>query len=367
MPQLPSSTDVKSIFLTGKEKFVGALMYIIPGGILLGMFGLPLLQWLQAMILTAIGVVGYSIVLTALLAILGTIIWIGLQERTWTLLYYQSARAARAVTDFFVKQDPIGTMKTFAENYLQKKLTQIAEKLSIVKKARKVVSDKVDGNIERMTEMKDLADQLHARSYNAGTRTWKNTQDEDQFREMSNNHAILEQSTDKLQKQLDRLDLYVSVLEKFMRAFETQMRNTQFLVEVLTTEYEAAKATAEATQTVSALFGEDDHKKVFDMSVRYTRDQVATFIADADTALSFTKDFTQENDLKGDVYAQKMLDRLSARADALIQGAQQDQKMIADGQVIEVLQGATRRELAPVVSLPSQTSSSNKKYRRLLE
>lgn len=367
MMKLPSANNGKSMFLTGKEKLIGALVWLVPASLFTFFFGAPILNRINEILLVATDVVGNAIMLIVLAFIAMVMLWFAFNPRTWTMLFYTGHRVMNAMTKSMIKSDPIGMMRTFAEVYLQKKLDQIIAKLNVVKAARRKVADTVERNLERIRDLNDQARVLHSRSFDETNEVWKNEEDLQLFREHSMNADILESSTSKLQKQLDRLDLYVAVLEKFTRAFESRKRNTQFLVDVLSTEYEATKATAEAGAAVGALFGSDDHKRVFDMSVEYVREQVATYITAADTALSFTKGFTQEMDLKGDVAEKRMLDELSSKVDALIIGGQREHKLIAEGHVMEVVQGGAR-ELVPVrsSSTSGKTSDGGKKYGDLL-
>src|SRR4051812_24932385 len=118
-PMLPAPSnlisDAKQMFLTRKEKVVGGLTTVSLVGLTVaaGNYVLPyLLQFLGY----AITAVGKTIVLGGLFMLLVYLIFILLDPRTWSLLWYQQRVFSTKATRFFVKLNHLDIMRIFAED-----------------------------------------------------------------------------------------------------------------------------------------------------------------------------------------------------------------------------------------------------------
>jgi hypothetical protein len=102
---------------------------------------------------------------------------------------------------------------------------------------------------------------------------------------------------------------------------------------ILTTEYEAMKASAEATHDLAALFGTDDMKRVFEMAVDFMKERIAFFTSEVDSFMNENMPVITELDLQNEVAEDTLFARMAEmdqKAELLISQAAEDENAMAD-------------------------------------
>ncbi len=326
-PNLPTLKSSLDTFLSKKEKISG---YLLTGGIIIAaVIGLnAILPWLSNMLGNLIAVVGKLITLGIMGIAAAGLVVIALSERTHTLVKIAFARLARGATMTFIKYSPWTIPEIYIE-YIDKKARDIYQKITNVLAINNSIKKAHGKNVEIIESNDETCRSLQERYFKNGV--WVSEEHHNLFREKASDTDFRTRSNKNLQKQIDRLEFYLTVLKKFEQAFKYRRNVLRNFCDAIVLEYNATKESAEVTRELATLFGTDDMKKVFDMSVQFMQDRMSNFVAETDTFFQTNMSALTEMDLSQDVAEDAYMNRLKQmgdKADLLIEQADQDQKLI---------------------------------------
>ncbi len=331
-PSLPQLKSFGNNILSSKEKLVGTIVTILLiGGGLLGLNAL--LPGINTFLTGLLAAVGKLWMLAISMAGLAIFLTVALHNRTHSLLKLGFYWLARKATMAFVKYSPTTIIEIYANEYLDKKGQDFGQRKRLVDSKREIVARTIDENTESIRESEDNARTLKARHYDEKKRKWDTVENQNLFMEYASNIKFRTASNLNLQKQLKRLEFYLQILEKFQVAFNHRRNVIRNFCQILTREYEAMKASAEATRDLAALFGTDDMKQVFDMAVNFMKERIAFFTSEVDSFMNENMSVVTELDLQNEVAEDALLTRLAEmdkKAELLITQASEDEDALLD-------------------------------------
>jgi hypothetical protein len=386
-PQMPEIKGFGDNILSKNEKLTGGIITALV--IIVGLVALSaVLPGINLFLGNVITMIGKAWTIAAMLGTTALVIWVAMAKRTHTLAKILFSKISRAVTKLFIKYGPTTILDIYVDEHLVKKAQDTSRAINTVKAQLEIVSNTIDENAETMQENTQFADTLRRRYYDErGTKKWKqftldglppDAQGKDRlslmlqkagnpelvFRQLSAHNLALERSNKNLQKQQLRLTTYVTILDKFKQAFDYRITVVKNFCDVLTREYNAMMASAAAAQSMAALFGTDDMKQVFEMTVNYMQNRIANFTTTVDSFITENMPVVMKMELEGDVSEDQLMQRLNEmdkKADDLISEVDIDSKAIDDPTQLAAL---VKSQMASTpVSTQSQAAP---KKRRLL-
>ncbi|MFA5070631.1 MAG: hypothetical protein WC528_05125 [Patescibacteria group bacterium] len=360
-PSLPQLKGFGNDMLSSKEKTIGAIVTILLiGAALLGLNAL--LPGINHFLSGLLAAVGKLVMLAISLAGLALFLAVAMNKRTHTLLKLGFYWLARKTTMAFVRYGPTTIIEIY-NDHLTAKAQKFGEKKMVVDSKREVVARTIEENQASINESQANAKTLKSRHFDDKQRRWDSIEHKNLFMEYSSNISFREASNVNLRKQLIRLEYYLQILEKFQQAFNHRRNVIKNFCKILNTEYEAMKAAAEGTHELSALFGTDDLKQVFDMTIDFMRERIAFFTSEVDTFMSENLPVVTELDLQNEVAEDQLLARLTdmdKKADHLIDQAAQDEVALTDIRGLATLVKSNQATAAT-----QTTPSSTRRHRYL--
>ena len=350
VPSIPQISLSKNTFLLNKEKVWGLF-----GGLLvlagLGVIGFFLGPYIIALLSMAVTIAGKLLMAVILAAVTGLILAFFAHPGNRANIWYMYTMFARKWTRYMAKRDPIGMMKAFAHEYLEQKLATFREKITIVEAQCIRLKDKVTEFQELLEKALKTAQFQVKRFYDKANEKWLDANAEAICRQASLEHKTRESSIKKFQAQLTMLEKLLAVLRKFEQVFEWKIEQIQLFVEVLSAEYEASKATAEAMREALGALSHGSVKQVFDNVVEWTRSDVAMFMGEAEGALNIFSKVTAEFDVEQSMASDDMMQKLTqmeVSADSLMTNTTEVNQSLRTGDAQKVIElvGSQRPSVA---------------------
>jgi hypothetical protein len=272
-------------------------------------FALPTLLSFMGMLVTLLG---QTIAVTILCAILAAILFIVTNKQFLTLCRYAFKSAMRAVTGWFVEIDPIGIMKSYVED--------MQEKRAVMAGAR----DKLKGQLlvlrRKISENKT--------KYENAMATAKLAQDKG----MQAAFSINARQAGRLQKLNDasfiplagQLEVHLRAINKYYEVTGTVIEDLKNEVEARQQEREMIMSSYSAMSAAKKILkGGTDQKEMFDQAMEYVVNDFGQKLAEVDSFIQSSKGFVDGLDLQNGVYEAEALKRLQdweQKADSILLG-----------------------------------------------
>lgn len=358
--QIPQFASSARDFLTRQEKKLGAMasigfLALLALGAML--FSGPILAIVNNFLTLAIGVVGKTLALGALAVVLVFAVMFALDPRTWTLLWHLQHGFTRWLSEQWMKKDPIGRLRAFADEYLELMYNRFIELQGVVEAQLNRIREDIDvqengteAGKEGLRLTQKMAKHLRDKHYDAGAQRWKNNQAYLEFKLLSQRSMMLETNLKDLRKHERLLSYAVQVLEKFANTFRFKIHATRQSADLLEMRYESAKAVHGALMAIQTAFGFGDMAQFDQMTRRYIEGEIAGYLGQSEAILKAIPELTSGEALKGEMAAEELMERLARwdeLADEASQEAQRQSELLA-GDPEQVLEVVKPRQLEPV-------------------
>ncbi|HPG06752.1 MAG: hypothetical protein H6561_06795 [Lewinellaceae bacterium] len=272
---------------------------------ILGVAGYLIVTNLSAIIAFASNVLGLAIILLAL----GALIYMVLDPKMRTLVSYMYKSVMRWVTSWFVTIDPIGILKNYVsdlEDNLAKMGTQIGNLKGQMRKL-KTVMDENNQEIEKNLVIAKKAKELG---------------DEKNMLLSSRKAARLQDSNEKYQTLLSKMDILYRVLTRMYSNSEILLEDTKDQVKVKEQERKAIRASHSAMKSaMSILSGDKDKRAMFDQALESIADDVANKVGEMERFMEMSSKFMDSIDLQNGVFEEeglKMLEKYEHESSLLL-------------------------------------------------
>jgi hypothetical protein len=353
MPEIPSVPSLsggseKSTFLLKKEKLVGigtAILVLSGVALIANKFIIPFINELLGNLFVMFErIIAVSLITGAALIALAMLYWL-IKQGPWLFAMW-----SRKMTMAFIKMDPIAVLKGYSEEYLEKKKKIFSSKVSLVGKQCDSLEQKIDENDQRLEDLQQTCDTLKNRSFDQRSNQWASPSDYKAFSLASIEFDQRTGSSKTLATLLERLTKLKEILNKFYEALDYQVESIRIFVDVKSTEYEAMRDSAAATESGLSVFRGDERKQIFDMAVGYVRDQIGAYMGQVETALRITEKFTSGHEVKQAVATDRMLahlERMGQNADSLLDASKTMQQVVLTqdpNKVRELITGSQQRQ-----------------------
>ncbi len=263
---------------------------LIIGGSYLLYQSLPYLISLTSNILT----------LSALLLVLGAIIYMVLDPKMRTLVWYMYKSAMRWLTSLFVKIDPLGILKSYAEDLkdnlgkMNKQIARLRSQMHLLKEHIYNNNKQIEENLNQAEEAKQENKQsiLVLKSRQAGR---------------------LKESNFKLEDLYNKMDILYKVLARMYENSEIISEDIIDQLKIKEQEREAIHASHSAMKSaMSIISGDKDQRALFEESLEALADDISSKVGEMEQFMELSENFMASVDLQNGVFEVegiKMLER----------------------------------------------------------
>ncbi len=290
------------------EGKVGALFAALLGGAAIwGLsLALPFLLTLTANIL-ALGLIGLA---------LAALLYMILDDKLRTLVFYVYRMAMRGLTGFFIKIDPISILKTYKER-IGKKLAEMEKSLAALyaelTKLRKKIKQNND-ELERAVALAKEADRQ---------------QQKIAYGEQLERVGLLRQSNERLSPLEKQISEAFQTVKKLFEISQSKARNIDFRIDHAESELGAARGARNVLRGAMSILRGSEDDQIADQTFDAIENECAMSLAELETFMDASSTIINSYDLEKGVMQQnglKLIDEWNKKADVLLgaEGLQTD-------------------------------------------
>jgi len=289
--------------------FMGGLM--VGAGYLLYTFGAAIIAALS----NAIGI-------AIALSVLALIIYMVLDPRMRTLVWYMYKSVMRWVTGIFVTLAPIGILKNYIsdlEDNLRKMSKQIGALRGQMRKLKNIISQNekdISMNLKMASKAREQSKQQ-------------------QMILSSRKAARLKETNEKYASLHQRMEVMHRILTKMYSNSEILLEDTRDQVAVKEQERKAIRASHSAMKSaMSVISGDPDKREMFDRAMEAVADDVANKVGEMERFMEMSANFMDSVDLQNGVFEEeglKMLEKWEKESTILLMGDNQSANLLDAG------------------------------------
>jgi hypothetical protein len=294
------------------------------GGFFLAQAVLPSIL---ALLAVAIAVVGKTIVLVGLCSALAALLFIITNKNFLTLLRYGFKSVMRKITSMFVEIDPIGIMKNYIEDLLEK-YEVMKKNVNELKGRLNQLQTLITTNEKERQNQLMMAKRAHDNAEKSSDQN-ERMQMQSAFTLSSRQAGRLGDVNEKYTEILNRMTMLYNALMKYSDVTNTTILDLKS--EVSTKEQERAQTLAafRAMSAASAILnGSGAAKELFDQAMEFTVEETSRKIGEIDNFMEMTQSFINNQQLMNGVYDDKAMaefDKWSKNADSIMLGGDKRQ------------------------------------------
>ena len=245
-----------------------------------------------------IGLVSNTITLVALLAVLAALIYVILDRRARTLIWYLYKSVMRKITGVFVTLDPIGILKNYVED-LEDKLRKMSKQIGAIRGQMRKLKMIIKENADEIEKNMKLAS--HAK-----------VQGKDQQMVLSSRKAArLTESNEKYQALLNKMEIMYRILTRMYQNSEILLEDTKDQVKVKEQERKTIRTSHSAMKSaMSIISGDPDKRAMFDAAMEAITEDVANKVGEMERFMELSANFMDSVDLQNGVFEEEGLKML---------------------------------------------------------
>ncbi len=283
---------------------------IVLGGLLLG--GAYILYKNMALLLS---LASNAIYLAMMLLVLGAILYMVFDPKMRSLIGYMYKSVMRWITGIFVTIDPIGILKNYIEE-LEKNLSKMSEQIGVLKgQIRKLQTNVTENSREIETQLR-MAQVARTQNQEA------------QMVLATRKAARLQDTNEKYQHLLSKMDILSRVLSKMYQNSEILLEDTKDQVKLKEQERKAIRASHSAMKSaMNVISGNADQRIMFDQALEHIADDVANKVGEMERFMELSENFMSSVDLQNGVFEEeglKMLQEYEEKSKLLLMGGKQE-------------------------------------------
>ncbi len=282
----------KKSFWSRPEGVTGGLILggIIAGGSYLLYKFLPIL----------IGLLSNTLYLAGMLIILGALIYIALDPKARTLIWYMYKSSMRWITSLFVKIDPIGILKSYVED-LKDNLGKMNKQITKLRSQMHLLKEQIYNNSKQINTSLDQAKQA------------QQVQQESVMVLKSRQAGRLKESNFKLEDLYRKMEILYKVLNRMYENSEIMAEDISDQVKIKGQERAAIHASHSAMRSaMSVISGDKDQRALFDEALEAMADDVSLKVGEMEQFMELSENFMSSVDLQNGVFEEegiKMLEQ----------------------------------------------------------
>jgi len=301
--------ELINLYSTRKRKSFWSKPEGVTGAIFLaGIVGV--IAWLGFSFFGAIwgaGVLGKA----ALLGALGVVAFMGVDNKTRTLISYMYQNVMRKITGIFITIDPIGILKNYISD-LESNLKKMGKQIGGLKGQMRKIKTMVEENNREIENNMIIAKKA------------KQIGQESQLVLATRKAARLKESNSKYVALHKKMTVLYKVLTKMYSNSEILLEDTKDQVRVKEQEYKAIKASNSAMKSaMSIIKGDPDKRAMFDQTMEHLADDVSNKMGEMEQFMEMSSDFMNSIDIQNGVFEEKgmkMLEEYEKKSTLLLLG-----------------------------------------------
>jgi len=272
------------------ERPEGVTGMIFMAGLLIG-GGYLLYTFLPALIALASNVLYLSLMLIALAAI----VYVILDPKMRSLIWYMYKSAMRWITGLFVQIDPIGILKSYVEE-LQGNLREMNQQISKLRGQMHKLQEIIHNNKKQIESNLQLASKAKANNKEA------------MMILKSRKAGRLKESNMRLEDLYRKMEVLYRVLTKMYENSQILMEDIKDQVEIKEQERKAIHASHSAMRSaMSVLSGDPDQRAMFDAAMEAIADDVSQKVGEMERFMEVSANFMDSLDLQNGVFEEEGL------------------------------------------------------------
>ncbi len=293
-----------------------------------------------------------TLYLAGMLLVLGVIIYMVLDPRMRTLVWYMYKSIMRSVTSMFVQIDPIGILKSYVDDLkdnLRKMNKQISQLRGQMHKLREIVYNNnktIKSNLDMASKAKETNQQaiMVLKSRKAGR---------------------LKESNVRLEDLHKKMEILYRVLVKMYENSEIMLEDVQDQVMVKEQERKAIRASHSAMKSaMNIISGDKDKRAMFDAALEAIADDVSQKVGEMERFMELSDNFMKSVDLQNGIFEEEglaMLEKWEKEGVSLLLGSQKQSLLEKANDDAEVL------DLDSPLARPERAQGSKNQYDNFFE
>ena len=275
--------------------------------------------------------------LVATVGVLGLLVYMALDSKARTLLWYMYKSAMRGITSLFVQIDPIGILKSYVDDLtanLKKMNKQIIKLRGQMHKLKELILNNkkaISSNLDQASAAKEQKNQQQVilKSRKAGR---------------------LKESNMKLEDLYKKMEILYRVLMKMYDNSEILKEDVADQVELKEQEFKVIKASHSAMNSAMDIIrGDSNKKEMFEMALENIADDVSQKVGEMEQFMELSENFMQSIDLQNGIFEEeglKMLEKWEKGGMSLILGDEKDQLLLEaeSDQALDLNKGMLSKE-----------------------
>lgn len=269
------------------EGITGIIVLLLLAGLglwLLFRFAHTLLAWVED-----------PVKLAALLALLGGIVYLLLDNYTRNLLWYFYKMAMRRLTGLFVNIDPISVLKDHVR-HLERNIIALSRQIGLLRRQMRNLKTLIDANVTDIQKNLTLAEEARGQgdSRNLTLATRK--------------AGRLQEANARYDELYRKMDALYRILRRMYEHAEFVIEDTRDQIALREQEYRAIKAGHSAMRSAqSILKGSPDQRALFDQALEELADEVSRKVGDLERFMGTTRHLLDSIDLQRGVFEEEGL------------------------------------------------------------
>lgn len=318
----------KKSFWSRPEGVTGGLILggIIAGGSYLLYKFLPIL----------IGLLSNTLYLAGMLIILGALIYIALDPKARTLIWYMYKSSMRWITSLFVKIDPIGILKSYVED-LKDNLGKMNKQITKLRSQMHLLKEQIYNNSKQINTSLDQAKQA------------QQVQQESVMVLKSRQAGRLKESNFKLEDLYRKMEILYKVLNRMYENSEIMAEDISDQVKIKGQERAAIHASHSAMRSaMSVISGDKDQRALFDEALEAMADDVSLKVGEMEQFMELSENFMSSVDLQNGVFEEegiKMLEQWEKQGVSKLLGSDKAD-LIKDDKPLDLNEAVPERQSA---------------------
>lgn len=289
---------------------------------------------LPALIAGTLGIIK----LTALIAVLGAMIYMVLDPKMRNLVSYGYKSIMRAITGLFVQLDPIGVLQSYVDD-LKGNLRKMNKQIGNLRGQMHKLAETIKNNKRQINSNLAMASKAKERDKQA-VMVLK-----------SRKAGRLRESNVKLEDLYKKMEVLYRVLTKMHENSEILLEDIVDQVEVKKQERKAIRASHSAMKSaMNIIAGNSDKRYMFDMALEAIADDVGNKIGEMERFMDLSKNFMDSVDLQNGIFEEegmKMLEKWEKEGVSLLLGESKQEIVLqanSDAEVLDLNEPVKRAE-----------------------
>jgi hypothetical protein len=296
------------------------MIALIAGAGILLVNGLPLLVTLVSNVVS----------LSVMLLVLGAIIYMVLDPKMRSLIWYMYKSVMRWITGIFVQIDPIGILKSYVDD-LKDNLRKMNKQISKLRGQMHKLQELILNNRKEIKSNLNMASQAKEKNKQA------------MMILKSRKAGRLKQSNIRLEDLYHKMEVLYRVLTKMYENSEIMLEDINDQVQVKEQERKAIHASHSAMKSaMNIISGNKDQRYMFDMALEAIADDVSQKVGEMEQFMEMSENFMQSVDLQNGVFEEeglRMLEKWEKEGVSLILGKEKDSLLLEaadDSNVLDI-------------------------------